>query len=246
MKRIYVLIVASILLSGLCDAQIHLFLQEQEVELKDGKSSAWVFPVNRDLDEALDDLKSYCRDRSNVRMKDGGQDLMIAEKVSIPTIATKRGDLIGHGFITENYYGLALVFQMGYDISVNSREWAVEMSNFRNYTKEFMSYHYEQSYARRIEALEKEIKSLERDTRQNENKIGNMNRRIGNLNERVDKETDEAKIDDFKAEIATLEADIQELSDTLPQLSSQIETLQENIEKLKTESHSYQSTIGSI
>ena len=92
-------------------------------------------------------------------MKNGGENLLIAEKVSIPTIATKRGDLIGYGFITENYYGMALVFQLGYDISINSMEWAVEMNNFRSYAKEFMSYHYEQSYSRRIEALEKEIKT---------------------------------------------------------------------------------------
>ena len=246
MKKLLPLLVLLLLLSVSAHSQIHLFLEEQEITLSDARSSAWVFPVARDLDEALDDLKDYVRDRSDVRMKNEGENLIMAEKVSIPTIATKRGDLVGYGFITENYYGLALVFQLGYDISINSREWSTEMNNFRNYTKEFMSYHYEQSYARRIDALEKEVKSVEKERSQNEGKINSMNKKISNLVGRNAKEDDEAKITSNKAEITTLESDIQELTDTLPGLTSQIDVLNGNLNKLKTESHTYQTVIGSI
>ncbi|MEN8229633.1 MAG: hypothetical protein ABFS38_15845 [Bacteroidota bacterium] len=246
MKKLYSTIIAVILLAASADAQIHLFLEEQEINLKDGKSSAWVFPVTRDLDEALNDLKEYSKDRSDVKMKKGGDNLVIAEKVSISTIATKRGDLIGYGFITDSYYAVAMVFQLGYDISVNSKEWAVEMNNFRNYAKEFMSYHYEQTYARRIKVLEKEIKSLEKQTEQNGKKINSMNKKINNLTVKISKEEDEAKSETYKGEITTLESDIQVLSDALPQLKSQIEALQGNADKLKSESHTFQTTIGSI
>jgi prefoldin subunit 5 len=246
MKKLYTILITAVMLTGAADAQIHLFLEEQEINLKDGRSSAWVLPVASELDGAFDDLKEYCKDRSDVKLKNGGENLLIAEKVSIPTIATKRGDLVGYGFISENYYGMALVFQLGYDISVNSVEWAVEMNNFRNYAKEFMSYHYEKSYARRIEALEKEIKDLEKEVKQNANKINSMNKKISNLNAKIQKESDEAKIETFKIEITTLESDIQVLSDTLPQLQEQIETIQGNVDKLKNESNTYQTTIGSI
>ena len=194
----------------------------------------------------MDDLKEYCKDRSDVKMKKSGENLIIAEKVSVPTIATKRGDLIGYGFITENYYGVAMVFQLGYDISVNSIEWAVEMNNFRSYAKAFMSYHYEQSYARRIEALEKEIKSLDKESNQNVNKTNSMNKKIANLNAKIAKETDDVKIAAFNSEITTLESDIQVLSDALPQLNAQIETLRGNVDELQSESNTFQTTIGSI
>ena len=246
MKKLTFILIGTILLFSSIDAQIHLFLEEQEIDLKDAKSSAWVLPVARDLEEALNDLKAYSKDRSGVKMKKEGENIMIAEKVSIPTIVTKRGDLIGYGINTENYDAIALIFQMGYDISVNSKEWAVEMSNFRNYSKEFMSYHYEQSYARRVESLEKEIKSLAKQKSQNEGKIGNMTKKIASFNKRIAKETDEAKIDTFKSEITTLESDIQELSDTLPQLKTQIDILQGNADKLKNESNTYQTAIGSV
>jgi len=246
MKKLYTMIVAVILLAGSANAQIHLFLQEQEINLKDSRSSAWVFPVVNDLEEALKDLQDYCKDRSDVKLKKGKENLYMAEKVSIPAIATKRGDLIAQGMITENYYGMALVFQMGYDISINSVEWAVEMNSFRSYAKAFMSYHYEQHYARRIEALEKEIKTLEKDTKQSVNKINNMNKKIGNLHEKIAKETDDVKKEALNSEITTLESDIQLLSDALPLLNSQIEKLQGDVDELKNESNTYHSTIGSI
>ncbi len=246
MNKFYTIIITAILVIPGAEAQIHLFLEEQEINLKDARSSAWVFPVARDLDEALDDLKEYCKDRSDVKMRKAGENLMIAEKVSIPTIATRRGDLIGSGFIKETYSGIGLVFQLGYDISVSSEEWGVEMNNLRNYAREFMSYHYEQSYLRRINAIEKEIKALEKETRQNENKITGMNKRVVNFKAKILKESDEAKVETFKVEITTLESDIQELTDTLPGLKSQIIILLGNVEKLRSESHTFQTTIGSV
>ena len=69
MKKLHSTIIAVILLTGSANAQIHLFLQEQEINLKDGRSSAWVFPVALDIDEALDDLKEYSKDRSDVKIK---------------------------------------------------------------------------------------------------------------------------------------------------------------------------------
>ena len=69
MKKLTLILIGTILIFSSIDAQIHLFLEEQEIDMKDAKSSAWVLPVARDLDEALDDLKEYSKDRSDVKMK---------------------------------------------------------------------------------------------------------------------------------------------------------------------------------
>ena len=246
MKKILFILTTGIMITGSLQAQIHLFIEEQEVNLSDGKSSAWVFPVTGSLEEALDDLKDYCKDRSDVKMKKGGDNLIIAEKVSLPIIATQRGDLIGFCYITEQYYAMALVFKLGYDISVNSREWTSEMQNFRNYTKAFMSYHYEQSYARRVKVLEKELKAVEKDKEQNENKINNLTKKINNLSKKIGKETETTKIEEYESEINTHEADIRQLLDTLPGLESKIADLKAQITQNKTESNTYQSTIGAF
>jgi len=112
MKKRHILTIALLSLVIASHGQAHLFLEEQEVDLEDTRSSAWVFPIYRDLDAALDDLKEYCKERSDVKMKKGGENVLIGEKVRIPSIADKRGDIIGYAYITENYYGMALVFLM--------------------------------------------------------------------------------------------------------------------------------------
>ena len=83
--------------------------------------------------------------------------MLIAEKVSLPAITTKRGDLIGLCRITEQYYSMAVVVKLGYDVSLSTKEWPAEMENLRHYVKAFMTFHYEQVYARRIKDLEKQM-----------------------------------------------------------------------------------------
>jgi chaperonin cofactor prefoldin len=246
MKKILFLLAMGIFLNVNLQAQIRLFLEEQEVKLPDGTSTAWVFPVVRDLDEALEDLKEYCKDRGDVKMKKGGDNILIAEMVSLPAISTKRGDLIGMGFITEQYYALAIVFQLGYDISLNSKDWKVEMGNLRNYSKNFMAYHYEQSYARKLEVLNKEIDDLEKEKKQNNNKIDNLTDKINNLSKKIGKEEDTAKIEEFEAEINTLEADMKVLMDALPGLEATIADRMSKQAQLQSESNSYQSIIGTL
>ncbi len=246
MKKIYTLL--SIAFIGMLSvhSQIHLFLEEQVVDLGDSRSSAWVFPVAHDLELAMGDLQDYCKDRSAVKLKKEGENILMGERVSIPTIATKRGDLVGKGFITETYYGVALIFQMGYDISLNSVDFAPEMKNFRNYAKEFMSYHYEKSFTRRVVAVEKQISDLEKEKGKGENKIGSANKKIQNLNKKIAKETDETKLSLYKAEIEANEMEITTISSSNSKLKEQIDQLKGDNEKLKEELHKFQSNIAAF
>jgi prefoldin subunit 5 len=246
MKKIILLLMAGAMMNGSLDAQLHLFLEEQEVNLEDAKSSAWVFPIPRDMNEALDDLQDYCKDRSDLKLKKGGDNLIIAEKVSIPHICTKRGDMIGYCYITEQYYAMALIFQLGYDISLNSKDYPTEMQNFRGYAKDFMSYHYEQSYARKVEDLDKDLKDVEKEKDQNQKKIDNITDKINNLGKKIGKEEDGVKIAEYEAEINTLESDMRELMDTLPPLDEKINGLKAEMDKLKTESITYHNTIAAF
>jgi hypothetical protein len=246
MKKIYTLL--SIAFIGMLSvhSQIHLFLEEQVLDMGDSRSSAWVFPVAHDLELAMGDLQDYCKDRSDVKLKKEGENILMGEKVSIPTIATKRGDLVGKGFITETYYGVALVFQLGYDISLNSVDFAPEMKNFRNYAKEFMSYHYEKSFTRRVVAVEKQISDLEKEKGQDENKIGSANKRIQNLNKKIAKETDESKLSQYNAEIEANEMEIATLSGNTTKLQEQIDQLKGDVQKLKEELHKFQANIAAF
>ncbi len=234
------------MLSPLAHSQIHLFLEERQVPLEDGSTSGWVFPVVQDLDEALKDLDDFCKDRSDVRMKRDGDNALIAEKVSIPAISTKRGDLIGYGFTSGTDNVVGLVFRLGYDISLNSQDWESEMNNFHTYARQFMSYHYENAYDRRMEEIDKEIKNLEKEKDRIDKDIVQLSRRIDNNNNRIEKETDEGKLSELRTEISTYEADIENLNNELPSVQSKLEELQGRKDQLNTEAHTYLGTIGSL
>lgn len=240
-----VVIVASLAIGPL-NGQVHLFLDEHLISYDDGNVTAWVFPVAGAMDDAFKDLDDYAKDRSDVRMKKDRGEQMIAEKVSVPAISTHRGDLIGYGYSMGQKDALALIFRMGYDISLNSEEWPDQMENFRTWTRAFMAYHYEQSYTRITDELEKELKDLERDKSQLEKKIDRLTDDISKLGRKIAEETETEEINELETEINDSERELEALMADLPMLESQISSLSTRINQLKAESHTYQSTIGTL
>jgi predicted nucleic acid-binding Zn-ribbon protein len=179
-------------------------------------------------------------------MKKSGNEMMVAEKVSIPAIATKRGDLIGYGHSSGTEYTLALIFKLGYDISVNSEEWEPEMNNFHNYARQFMAYHYEQAYDRRMEEIDDQIKELEKEKERFEKDIDQLNRKIDNNSKRIEKETDQAKIDEYNFENTAYGEEITAINNLIPPIETKLEELRERRDQLNTEAHTYLGTIGSL
>ena len=141
---------------------------------------------------------------------------------------------------------MAVIFKLGYDISLSTADWEKEMESLRYYTKEFMTYHYEQVYARRVEDLEKQIKDVEKDRKQTENKIDNLTSKINNNSKKIANETETAKIDQLQSEINTLEADMKLLMDTMPGIQSKLEELNQWVEMNKSEANAYLSTIATL
>ena len=246
MRRSLLFLISFLLFSGSLFAQDHLFLEEQELTLADGKVMAWVFPAAASQEETLNDLKEYLKGRSDVKLKKNGDDMLIAEKVSLPAITTKRGDLIGLCRITEQYYSMAVIVKLGYDVSLSTKEWPKEMESFRHYVKAYMTFHYEQVYARRIKELEKQVKDSEKVLEQTEGKVGSLSNKIANNNKKIAKETDEGKIGELEAENNTLEGDKKRVADTLPEMVVQLDSLKTKIEENKTELNTYLSTIATF
>ena len=246
MKKTLILLLAAALFSATLNAQQHLFLEEQELTLADGKVKAWVFPATGSQEETLEDFKDYLKERSDLKLKKEGDEMLIAEKVSLPAITTKRADLIGICTVKEQYYSMAIVIKLGYDISLSTAEWPSEMENFKHYVKAFMVYHYEQVYAQRIKDLEKKVKDSEKVLGQTEGNIENLDGKIGSNNKKISKETDAGKIGELEAENKTLEGEKTVLSNTLPDMVSQIDDLKTEIEENKTELNTYLSTISTF
>lgn len=243
MKKFLIILLAGVLLSGMLNAQDHLFLEEQEFTLEDGKVSGWVFPAADNQEETLDDLKDYLKSRSDIKLKKQGDDMLIAEKISLPAITTKRGDLIGLCRVTEQYYSMAIIFKLGYDVSLSTKEWPDEMENLRHYMKSYMTFHYERVYAGRIRALDDQIKDVEKTRAQTEKGIVSLNNKIANNTKKIAKETDKGKINELNAENTTLEAEMKVLTDNLPPLVAELDRLHKEVEENKTELNTYLNEI---
>lgn len=246
MRKLFTLLLAGLFLAVSLNAQQHLFLGEEEINLEDGKFVGWVFPATASQELTLNDFKDYLKGRSDLKLKKEGDDILIAEKVSLPAISTKRGDLIAYCRITEQFYSMAIIFRLGYDISISRETYPEEMESMRHYVKEFMSFHYEQEYGRRIKELEKQLKELEKIRDQTEKKVGNINGKIASNQKKIAKETDEGKIGVLEAENNNLQTEANTLSNTLPEMLSQIDGLKKEIEANKDEVNSFLSTIVSL
>ncbi len=246
MKKTLILLLAATLFSATLNAQDHLFLREQVITLEDGKVSAWVFPATDSQEETLNDFKDYLKDRSDLKLKKEGDDMLIAEKVSLPAITTKRGDLIGICRVTEQYYSMAVMFKLGYDVSLSTSEYPTEMESLRHYMKAFMTFHYERVYAGRISDLEDQIKDVEKVRDQTEGKIASLNKKFASNTKKITKETDTGKINELNTENTALEGEMKVMTDTLPGLVLQIDNLSKGVEENKTELNTYMSTISAF
>ena len=246
MKKTLLVLLISMVISISLNAQNLLFILEDDVTLEDGKLTAWIIPISEDFDVLLNSFGDYCKERSDIKMKNAGDNLIIAEEVSISNISTNRGDLICQGFYTDSCKALAIAFRLGYDLSLNMKDWPIEMGNLKTYTKEFMSYYYSKSYSDRIEEIEKEIKTIEKEMSSNENQIKSLGKKVASLDDKINKETDATKVEELTGEKKTLQAEIDQTSEMQPRLRSNIEELTSKIEKLKNESLQLQNSIGSL
>lgn len=227
-------------------AQVTPFLTEQSVSLKDGVQTGWSFPVPGDLKEAYDDLADYCRKNSDIRLRREEDNLFLAEKVTVPKISPKRADLIGYGQAGPTYNTMTIIFRLGYDISLNSTGFPLEMNNLRFYVKSVMSYIYDQHYERRIEVLEREWNSLDKDRKNKAKEIADLEKKLKRDKNRIEKETDETKIDEIKGEMVTIQADLEKANDEHPDLKANSDQVKQELDNLRNESHQLQVSIGAL
>ena len=120
------------------------------------------------------------------------------------------------------------------------------MNNFHNYARQFMAYHYEQAYDRRMEEIDGQVKELEKEKERFEKDIDQLNKKIENNSKRIERETDQAKIDEYNFENTAYGEEIGAITNLIPPIESKLQELQERRDQLNTEAHTYLGTIGSL
>lgn len=227
-------------------AQMHLFMQEQSVQVEDATLSAWVMPIPSSFEFAQKQFQDFAKDRVDIRLRKKDDMLYIAEKVSVPRVATPRGDMIAYTFASSGHSDIAIAFRLGYDISLNSILWPSEMGNLRSLSKEFMSHLYSEFYTDSIAVLEKDLKSLEKEKKSFEKDLDGNSNKISRNNKSLEKEDDEVKIADIKAEIGGLESENERILQLLPDLENNIGKLRMKMGALRNEMLEVINAIGAL
>jgi len=246
MKKILHFLLFTFLVLVSLNGQVNLYIEEQSVTLNNSVLTAWVFPIPGDLQPALNNLRDFSKERSKLKMKKSGSNILIAEEVFIPNISSKRGDFIGYAYATSTHNVMATVFQIGYDISLNTRDWSLEMGNLRNYTKEFMSYLYDRFYADSIALVNKELNSVQKELKKREKEFRKLEKKISGTHNKLINETDPVKLEKLKSDASLLQSDFDYVSDIIPELRLSTVQLKEEVGQLRNSSVQYQNAIGSL
>jgi len=225
---------------------MHLFIQEQRLQIGDATLSAWVIPVPSDFEYAFKEFQSFAKDRIDIKMKKEDDMLYVAEKVSVPRISALRADMMAYAFNANGHSDLAFVYKLGYDLSLNTELWPADMGNLRSITKEFMLQLYSEFYSDSIAVLEKDLKNLEKEkssmVKDRENNIGKISKNQKSLT----KEKDQIKIADLEAEVTSLTRANENITRTLPEMDEKIGKVKMKITALKHEMVEVQNAIGAI
>ncbi len=186
-------------------------------------------------DEAKASVEKYAKDKLGLKLKKDGRDVLMADKISLPTIIpSKRGDLL----VAFTDAQMSFAFRMGYDFILNGQEYEDEMYRFKQLVNDVLFHYYSDGLNAQIEKKERQIKDFEkeiskntreseklgRDIQKNNKKIGKADEsdRIGMENESIDAQNRQAAIADINA---NLQNEIRKLTDEINTIRQSINTL---------------------
>jgi hypothetical protein len=224
----------------------HPFITENEVTTDDVTVSAWIISTTEDFDEAIQNLKSFMNDKYDLKIKKENNQTFIIEEVDLPHFSVKRGDLKTYLVPTDSVNVMAFSFLLGYDISINSRDYPKEMAELKKIVINFMEFHYHEYYNKRIDDETRILNKVQKNLQQDENKIGSMRKKVASLDKKARKETDEAKVQAWQSEISALENEIQTLLGGLPEQRENVSTHNQKISEIKNEMNDYHQVISGL
>lgn len=194
LKQITILVAWLLIISSSL-AQAQYDISEQKVQFDKATVSAWMISVG---EEPLKDLQKgfahYAKDQLDVKPKKRGRDMMVAKEVSIPSIASHQGDLKTKFFTEGNQTKMAIAFQTGYDMALNTRENADEMNNLRRFTRNFVKSYKTEQLNEQIADDQKRKKTIESNYEKNEREHKKLTKHISKLERKISSDkTEEAK-----------------------------------------------------
>jgi len=211
----------------------NLTVTHSKILVSDVTADVWTSRLNDDKSFYEETFEDFTKQEFGSKSKSDGKNEELLEKVSIPQITDKRGDLrlTFYSEGAENKLGLS--FLLGYDVWINPDDYPDEMERLRKFTREYLRYHYTHYYNDMIESDNKLIDDYKRSIEKSERSISNMRSQNTRNQERLQDESNNNRRSNLERKIGQNNSDIERLEAEIPEITEKIASLDEHILQIK-------------
>lgn len=210
---------------------VNLF--EREITIGKRTLTVWEVSVGNNPETVRKSFIKYCKENLKTKVKSVGKNRMIAEKVDIPIIIDKTGDLRAMSYQNGQASKIAVGFTIGYDLSLNSRNYPIEMARLKEFVRRYVIYHESQYFLEILDENQSRLDELIKNLKNDQKEIKGLTRRIKKIDKTVSKEKNPNKKFDLSNQNIANRARIQAMNDIIVNLKIEIVKINSVVEKSK-------------
>lgn len=211
----------------------NLTVTHSKTLVSDVTADIWSAKLNDNFSFYEETFESFTKQEFGSKSRSDGKNEEILEKVSIPQVSDKRGDLRLTFYTEGTVEKLGLSFLLGYDVWINPNDYPDEMERLRKFTREYLRYHYTQYYNDMIDSDMKLINDYKKSIEKSEKSISSMRSQITRNEDRLQDETNSNRRSKLETKNQQNKADIERLEAEIPEFHQKISSLDEHILQLK-------------
>lgn len=222
----------SVIITGSVFGQ-NLTVTHSKIPVADVTADVWSANLNDDMSFYEKTFEDFTKQEFGSKSRNDGKNEEILEKVSIPQVTDKRGDLRLTFYSEGDRNKLGLSLLLGYDVWINPEDYPREMDRLRQFTRDYLRFHYVHYYNDIIDGDMKLIDDYEKSIEKSEKSIGSLNNQITRNQEKLESETNSSRKSNLEGKNEQNRQDIERLEAEIPELKKKIESLNEHVLQIK-------------
>jgi len=212
-----------------------LTLIHRETAVTDVKVDSWAASLSDDKSFYEKTFEDFTKNEFGKKSKNNGQDEELLEKVSIPQVTDKRGDLRLTFFTEGTQTKLGLSLMLGYDVWINPNDYLEEMEKLKHLARDYLRFHYTEYYNSIIDKDMDLINSHKKSIEKSKKSINTMSSQISKNETKLSNEASASRRSSLERKNKQNRDDIARLEEETPVLQGKIESLDEHILQMKEE-----------
>ena len=211
----------------------NLTVTHSKIPVSDITADVWSANLNDDMSFYEETFEDFTKQEFGSKSRNDGKNEEILEKVSIPQVTDKRGDLRITFYTEDSRNKLGLSLLLGYDVWINPDDYPQEMERLKQFTIDYLRFHYVHYYNDIIDDDMKLINDYQKSIAKSEKSIGNMRSQITRNEEKLKSESNANRKKNLENKNNQNTQDIERLEAEIPEMQKKIESLNEHVLQMK-------------